>query len=109
MPPRERRDEREPTGREGGDHVIDDAVGHVLVEDPFVAERLQVQFEAFELDADAIGHVAEREGAEIGLAGLGTDRRELRADDLDRVVPIGKQSRERLEQVARGAAGGRER
>ena len=88
-------------GREGGhqrhaprlDHghqVVENAVGHVLVKNALVAELLQIELQAFQLDALAAGTIGERQRAEIGLARLGADRRELGADDLDRIVAVGK-------------------
>ena len=35
----------------GGDQIIEDAVGDVLVKMPFIAERPDVELEAFEFDA----------------------------------------------------------
>src|SRR5437667_1839509 len=66
--------------------IIQEPVYCRLVEDPFIAIRLQVQLERFELDAAIAGSVAEGDRAEIGLARLGTDAGEFGAHDFDGIV-----------------------
>src|SRR5437870_3933189 len=65
---------------EDGRQVVENTIGHVFIKDADVPELLQIELQAFQLHALAIGHVGDGERAEIGLPGLGTDRRELRAD-----------------------------
>src|SRR4029450_9152465 len=72
----------------------------MLIVNPLVAEALEVQFEALQLDAFAIGRVRERQRAEIRLAGLRADRCKLRADDLDHIIAAWKLVLKRLQQVA---------
>ena len=88
------------TGRPDRDHpttprlarhheVVEQPIRHGFVEDALIAEPLQIQFERFQLDARLIGHVRERDGAEVGLPGFGANAGELGADDLDGVVASG--------------------
>src|SRR4051812_5496253 len=79
-------DELEAAGIQGGDEVVEDAVGDILVEDALVAEALEVHLQTFQLDALLLGRVGERERAEIGLARHRADRSELGADDFDDVI-----------------------
>ena len=57
---------------DGRDQVVQDAVGDVFVEVPFVTERPDVEFEAFQFDTGLVGDVIEDQGGEIGLAGFWT-------------------------------------
>jgi hypothetical protein len=54
------------------DQVVQNAVRYVFVERAFAAIALQVKLERLELEAQAVGHVADRQRAEIGLARLRT-------------------------------------
>ena len=71
----------------GCHEIVEDPIGDVLVEDSLVAEGLEIQFKALQLHAGLIGHVAEREGAEVWLAGLRAYRGELWTDMLNGVIP----------------------
>src|SRR5258706_5318080 len=77
--------------------VVKDHVRDVLVEDPAAAKGLEVELQALELHAEAIGDVVDAYGPEVRLAGLGADRGELRTRVLDRVVAAGVAIREGLE------------
>ena len=75
MPPRT---EKSPTtvirrGRHDGDEIVEDLVGHRLVEDAAVAELDQVVLQRLQLDAAVAGHVRDPDLAEVREAGLGTD------------------------------------
>ena len=59
----------------------------MFVKNPLIAKRLQIQFQTFQLDAHQVRRVGDRQGPKIRLARLGTNRRELGADDLDRIIP----------------------
>src|SRR5437867_677879 len=48
-------------GGDGLHDVVEDDVGHVLVEVPLVAERPEVELERLQLDALLVGHIADRE------------------------------------------------
>jgi hypothetical protein len=68
--------------------VIKNAIRDVFVEDAFVSKPLQIELQTFQFHTQGIGHVAKDQRAKIRLPGHGTNRSELRADDLDRVVPL---------------------
>ena len=69
-----------------GDEIVEQAVDDGLVEGADVAEALKVQLQRLQLHAGLAGHVAERDGAEVRLAGLGAQAGELRTDDFDGVI-----------------------
>ncbi len=71
----------------GGDQIIQDAVGHVFVEMALVAERPDVELEAFEFDAGGIGNIVEYQRGEIRLAGLGAQTGELGNFHVNVVIP----------------------
>ena len=79
------------------DEIVEDHVGHVLVEDPPVAERDEVELQALQLYAEAVGDVGDPDRPEVGLAGLRAHGRELRAGMDDRVVTAGMAVGEGLE------------
>src|SRR5512138_1118648 len=81
--------------------IIEDAVGHRLVECAFVAIGPDVELERLQLDAQAIGHVIENQRGEIRLSGHRTDAGELRNFHVDPVVAIARGIGERLETLAR--------
>ena len=85
-PRREAGHERHAPWLEHGHQIVEDPIGDVLVEDSLVAEGLEIQFQALQFHAGLIGHVAEREGAEVWLAGLRADRGELWTDMLNGVI-----------------------
>src|SRR4051812_19480113 len=87
-------DHPDPPGLTRRDQVVEDRVDRVFVEDPPVAIVEQVELQALELDASRRRDVGDHDGPEVGLAGLGTDRRELRAGDLDLVLAVGELVRE---------------
>src|SRR5262249_7523440 len=58
--------------------VVEDLVGHRLVEDALVPEFNEVVLQRLQLDARGVGNVGDSDLPEIGQAGLGADRRELR-------------------------------
>src|SRR5574340_284460 len=71
------RNERHAPRPDHGHQVVQDAVGRVLVEHPLVAVLLQIELQALQFHALGIGHIGESELPEVGLARLGTERREL--------------------------------
>jgi hypothetical protein len=81
-------------GVAGGDEVFEDDVDDVLVEDLDVAERVDVELEALELDAALVRDVFEPEGGEVREVGEGADAGELgqlEADaDLAPLVLVGE-------------------
>ena len=83
------------------EEVIENSVRDVFVENPLVSELLQVEFEAFELDAFSIRNVPENERTEVRLAGFGTDRSELGAEDFDGILSVWVRVIEALELVGK--------
>ncbi len=84
---------RGPLGNQRGaywprylDEIIQDAVGHLFVEDPLIAIALQVQLQRLQFHTDFVRCVGEHQRAVIRLASLGADARELWANDLDAVI-----------------------
>src|SRR5687768_12634142 len=90
------RDREESRGNSSND-VIEDLVHHVLVEDPLVAVRLQVELEAAQLDAAEVRRVADDDRPEIRLPGHRADARELRCGEFDLVVAFGELVFERID------------
>src|SRR5579883_323664 len=73
----------------GGLHdVAQHAVDDILLENAQIAEREQVHFVRLQLEAEAVGHIAEHQLAEIRQPGLRADRGELRHHNLDFVIGI---------------------
>jgi len=68
--------------------VIKNTIRDVFVENPFVAELLQVQLQTLELHALLIRHVLKYQRPKIRLPSLWTDRCELGTDYLNRVIAI---------------------
>src|SRR5437763_16816003 len=85
-PHREIADHGHPSRLTRGNEVVEDLIGHVLVEDAAVSELDHVVLERFQLDAARVGRVGDPDFPEIGQPGLGTHRRELRTIDGDLVV-----------------------
>lgn len=73
-----------------GNKIVQNAVGYILVENTFVSKLLQVKLQAFQFNAESIGHVTKHQRPKIGLARLGTNRGEFGAIDLDFVLAIRK-------------------
>ncbi len=61
------------TGMQRFNQIVQNAVGHILIKDPLVAERLQVQFQTLQLDAFLVGSVRKRQRAKVWLACFRTD------------------------------------
>lgn len=70
------------------DEVVHQFVRDVFVEDAFVSEFLKIEFEALQLNDCLVWDVSVDDCAEIRLARLGADGRELGAFDFDRVGSI---------------------
>jgi len=87
-------------GGEGAAEVVEDLVGHGLVEGPLVPEGPDVELEGLELDAQPVRDVLEGEDREVGLASLRAQAGELGNPDADGVVPLGLGVGEGLQFVA---------
>src|SRR5579863_1332918 len=66
--------------------VAQKAVHHVLLKNSQIAIRQRVHLERFQLQAQLVRHVPDRDGPEVGKRGLRTYRREFRNRDLDLVT-----------------------
>ena len=51
-------DELQPSGLKQRGEVVDDTIGHRLMEVALFPERPQIQFERFQLDAKLIGNIS---------------------------------------------------
>ena len=85
------------------EEVVVDQVHHVLVEIAAVAEAEEVELERLRLDEFLCGNVADGDGREVRLAGLGAERGELRRGERHPVVAPGIPVRERLQHLRRVA------
>ena len=81
--------DRHAAGGDGGHQVVEDPVGHVLVEATLVAVAPQVQLERLELHQRLVGHVGDAHRGEVGLPGQRAEAGELRGVTRDQVVPPG--------------------
>lgn len=68
--------------------VVEDSVGHIFVENTFVAEPLQVQLKALELDTLLVRNVPKDQSSEIWLAGFRTDGSEFGTHDFDAILSV---------------------
>jgi len=73
----------------GAHQVVEDAIGDVFVEMPFLAERPDVELEALQLHATLVGDVIEIQGGEIRLAGFRAQAGEFRDFHMDVVIAAG--------------------
>src|SRR5450759_2767172 len=69
--------------------IVEDLVGHGLVEGTLVAVRPQVELPGFQLDAEGVGDVLDLNRREVWLAGLRAQAGELGTFEADDVVPLG--------------------
>ena len=70
----------------GGCEVIEDAVGHCLVEGALVAIGPDVELEVFQFQALALGNIVEYQARKIRLPGQGTKASKFRNFHMDQVV-----------------------
>src|SRR3954453_23150484 len=69
--------DRELARGDGSHEIVGDAGRDVIVEGALLPVAPQVELERLELDDGVTGHVGDRDGGEVGLAGHGADTREL--------------------------------
>src|SRR5262245_29455030 len=86
---RERAGDAHPPWAARRDQIVENPVGRRLVEDALVAIAGQIELEGFQFDAGPVGYITDVNLSEIGQAGLRTDRRELRAANLNFVLSLG--------------------
>ena len=67
--------------------IIQNSVGHRLVERPFITVTPEIKLEALELHAELIRNIADADRREIRLAGLRAKAGEFRTFEVDIVVP----------------------
>lgn len=79
--------EPQVSGFHGLNQVIDDAIGYRLMECTLVAERPDIELEAFKLDAFLVGNVIKNQGSKIRLPGFRTQTGELRNFHVNMVIP----------------------
>lgn len=89
--------DRHLSGFDGTDQVVQDPVGHVLVEMTLVAKRPQVELQGLQFDAKKVRDVANCEGGEVRLPGLRAQASELGAGEMDLVIPPRLRVGERLQ------------
>lgn len=70
------------------EEIVEDPVGHIFVENSFIAEFLQVQLETLELNTLLVRNVSKHKRSEIGLPGFRTDRSEFGAYDFDAILSV---------------------
>ena len=71
------------------DEVGENAVDGLLMERMVVAEGIEVEFEGFALNAEFVRDIPDADVSEVGLAGHGTQARELGAVKQDFVIALG--------------------
>src|SRR6266851_2167905 len=88
MPPRTVKSPTTSIQRGAADEIVEDPVGHVLVEGPFVAVRPDVELDGLQLEQVLVRHVSHPNSGEVGLAGAGADAGELGDLEADLVVAV---------------------
>ncbi|OGI50286.1 MAG: hypothetical protein A3A87_02015 [Candidatus Muproteobacteria bacterium RIFCSPLOWO2_01_FULL_60_18] len=68
--------------------IVQNPVGHVLVEMPLVAVGPDIKFQGLQLHAQPVRDVFQGQAGEVRLAGPGTQTGELRTFDLDDIIPV---------------------
>lgn len=71
----------------GGNDIIQNSIGHMLVENPFIPVGKHVKLQGFQLDDLLIRDIMDMNGTEIRLTRLGADCRELGTLDINLVFP----------------------
>ena len=94
---REVTDHRHPSWMARGDKIVEDLIGHSLVENPAVAESDDVVLQRLQLDAVIRRHVCDANLTEVGKACFRANRRELRTVDRDLELPFRTRIRECLD------------
>lgn len=80
--------ETQITRFQGCNQVIDNPVCHRFVESVLVAERPDIELEAFKFDTLLVRNIIQNQGREIGLSGFGTQTGKLGNLHMDMVVPF---------------------
>jgi len=85
------------TWGEGGYQVFEDAVGDGLMESALIAEAPQIEFEAFQLYAERVRHIAYAKASKVRLSRQRAQARKLRALENNFIVPMGGGVREAVQ------------
>src|SRR5262249_34429868 len=80
-----------------GHQVVEDPVGHRLVEGALVPVAPKIELERLELHAELVRNVVDPDRREVGLPGERAGARELRAIEPDLVVALGPRIRKGLD------------
>src|SRR5262249_34900541 len=94
---REITDHLQAAGAHGGDHVVEDPVGHGFVEGALIAIAPEVELERLELDTELVRNVLNPDGGKVRLPRERAKAREFRAVEGNQVVAFGARIGERLE------------
>lgn len=89
-------DQLHGAGLAGLDEVVQDPVRDRLMKVALVPEGPEVEFERFQLDAQLVRDIGERQGREVRLAGLRAEAGKLRTGHVDLVIAPGLRIGERL-------------
>ena len=92
-----------------GDKIVEDHIDNVFVKDLYVAERIDVEFQALEFDAAFVGNVFELDDSEVGEIRERANGGELRHLELDpdlfaRIFVAERIKRKKLHLLARSGA-----
>ncbi len=68
--------------------IVQDLVGHRLVEGSFIAEGPEIEFQGFEFHTQFIRDVSDLDGRKVRLACFGAQTGEFRAVEPDLVIPV---------------------
>jgi 7-carboxy-7-deazaguanine synthase len=86
------------------DKIVQDPVGHILVEDSLIAKLLQVELKTLELDTLLMWHVSKNQSTKIGLPRFWTDRCEFGTLNLNFIFSIRKTILEYFQLLLKGCA-----
>ena len=78
-----------PFGSQCIDQVVEQQVGEVFVEDPFVPVTPEVEFQGFRFDDPLVGNVTDEDFGKVRLSGFGTKAGKFVGSQLDYVSPFG--------------------
>ena len=94
-------DDLHPTGRRDFHEIVENAVRDIFIERADVPVRLEIHLQRFQFETNLVGDVADRQCAEIRLAGFGAQGRELRADRFHHVIAVRERVLEGFQQIGR--------
>ena len=82
--------------RHGLHEIIQNFIGNILVERPFVTVTPKIKFQTFQFNAKFVGNINDPYDREVGLAGARAKAGEFGAFETDFIVPFGIRIRENL-------------